>query len=110
MNSIGERVKLIRKLNKLTQIEFAKKLDISQGTLSEIESGKAKPSYDVLVFLAEKYDIDLNWLVLNCTTENTLDLSNDELALLGNYRLLEDDAKAEMLDYTELKLIRYKKK
>lgn len=55
MDTVGERLKLIRKQNKLTQIELADSLDISQGTLSEIESGKAKHSCDVLVLVSVTY-------------------------------------------------------
>lgn len=38
--SVGERIESIRRQHQLTQIEFAKRLEISQSTLSEIESGK----------------------------------------------------------------------
>ncbi|MFR9711466.1 helix-turn-helix domain-containing protein [Paenibacillus sp. MB22_1] len=40
LTSVGERIKSIRRQHQLTQIEFAKSLEISQSTLSEIESGK----------------------------------------------------------------------
>ncbi|WP_420828185.1 helix-turn-helix domain-containing protein [Cytobacillus citreus] len=37
MDSIGEHIKIIRKENFYTQVEFAKVVEISQGTLSDIE-------------------------------------------------------------------------
>jgi transcriptional regulator with XRE-family HTH domain len=109
LHSVGERLRSIRKQHKLTQTEFAQSLEISQGTLSEIESGKATPSFDVLVLLADKYLVDMNWLVLNRRAELHVGLQNDELSLLGNYRNLEDVAKEELLDYSWLKLLRYKR-
>lgn len=108
--SVGERIKLIRRQNKLTQIEFAQSLEISQGTLSEIESGKAKPSFDVLVLLAVKYMVDMNWLIINRKEELHIGLQKDELILLENYRDIEDIAKEELLDYSKLKLLRYQKR
>jgi len=103
---IGEKIKSIRKL---TQIQFAQSLEISQGTLSEMESGKAKPSLDVLVLLADKYKVDMNWLIINQSVQLHIGLQNDELALLDNYRNLEEIAKEELLDFSRLKLQRYRK-
>jgi len=108
--SIGERIKYIRKQHKLTQTEFAQSLEISQGTLSEIESGKAKPSFDVLVLLSDKYMVDMNWLIINRKEELHIGLQKDELILLENYRDLEDIAKEELLDYSKLKLLRYQRR
>jgi transcriptional regulator with XRE-family HTH domain len=106
--SIGERIKSLRRQFKMTQIEFAKRVGISQGTLSEIESGNAKPSFDVLFAIGKNFTVDLNWLVTNTDHHSTL--KSDELTLLKNYRQLEDIAKEEMLDYTDLKLLRFQKK
>lgn len=108
--SVGERIKSVRKHHKLTQIEFAQSLEIAQGTLSEIESGKAKPSFDMLVLLADKFLVDMNWLVFNRETELHLGLQNDELLLLENYRNLEQIAKDELIDFSNLKLLRYQRK
>lgn len=37
METLGEKIKNIRKLNKLNQTDFASTLGVSQGTLSELE-------------------------------------------------------------------------
>lgn len=79
----------------MTQIEFAQSLEISQATLSEIESGKTKPSFDVLVLLADKYMVDMNWLIINRKVELHFGLQEDELKLLQNYRNLQDIAQEE---------------
>lgn len=51
----------IRTTLNLTQIEFAKKLDISQPTLSRFESSNAIPSGAILKKLISIFDINLNW-------------------------------------------------
>jgi transcriptional regulator with XRE-family HTH domain len=109
ITSVGEKIKSIRRQNKMTQIEFAQSLEISQATLSEIESGKTKPSFDVLVLLADKYMVDMNWLIINRKVELHFGLQEDELKLLQNYRNLQDIAQEELLDYSMLKLQRYQR-
>lgn len=44
VDSIGERIKQIRKLAELNQVAYAQAIGISQGTLSELESNKISPS------------------------------------------------------------------
>ncbi|KRE73925.1 helix-turn-helix domain-containing protein [Paenibacillus sp. Soil750] len=48
MNTIGVKIKQIRKVNYMTQIEFSKLIGISQGAISQIEKGKAKPTIETL--------------------------------------------------------------
>jgi transcriptional regulator with XRE-family HTH domain len=64
MESIGERVKYIRKMYKLNQQQFSTALDISQGRLSEIEKDKCKPSAETLISISTKFNVNLNWLLL----------------------------------------------
>ena len=63
MDSLGKRLKYIRKQNSLTQIEFAQQIGVSQGTLSDLEKDKCKPSVDTLISLRVNLDVDLNWLL-----------------------------------------------
>lgn len=70
MNIIGSRIKTIRKINGLNQIEFASKIGVSQGTLSELEQDRYKPSTDTVIAISQCFNTDLNWL-LNGTNELT---------------------------------------
>lgn len=63
MNTIGERIKNLRKNNKLTQNEFAKIIELSQGRLSELEQNKTKPSSDTLISICNNFNISINWLL-----------------------------------------------
>jgi transcriptional regulator with XRE-family HTH domain len=63
MESIGNKVKGIRKRHKMNQIEFSEKIGKSQGRLSEIEQDKTEPSADTLIQLRKQFNIDLNWLL-----------------------------------------------
>jgi transcriptional regulator with XRE-family HTH domain len=105
--TVSEKIKSIRKQFNLTQIDFAISLKIAQGTLSEIENGKAKPSFEVLSILANVYAVDLNWLVIDNQKLGS-GLLWDEVKLLDNFRNLEESAKSELLDISDIKLIRYR--
>jgi len=46
---------MIRKLNKINQIDFSNRIGISQATLSELEQDKYKPSSDTILAIVEKF-------------------------------------------------------
>jgi transcriptional regulator with XRE-family HTH domain len=108
-NSIGKRIKELRKLHGLNQIEFSEKIGISQGHLSEIESGKLLPSLETVIKMGEQFKLDIAWLIHNETNYIVAQLSKDEERLVNLYRQLQDIAKDEVLDLIELKLKRFKK-
>lgn len=60
--NIGDRVKYIRKKNKLNQSQFASILGISQTHISKIESNKDAPSDKVLQAIAIEFSINIEWL------------------------------------------------
>lgn len=47
-SSLGDRIRLIRKTNRLNQTEFSNMIGISQGTLSELEQDKYNPSLETI--------------------------------------------------------------
>ncbi len=61
--TIGKRIKGYRTSNGLKVKEFSEKIGISQGTLSDIENGKTKPSADTLSLIIRHTDINPNWLL-----------------------------------------------
>jgi transcriptional regulator with XRE-family HTH domain len=68
-DTIGKRLKLLRKNLNLTQKEFSASVGISQGNLSEMEKGKFLPSYDTLILIIKQYKISADWIL---TGENTI--------------------------------------
>jgi len=61
--AIGERLKEYRELKNYNQKEFANYLDISQQTLSQIETGTIKISLELLVKVTSKFEITFDWLL-----------------------------------------------
>lgn len=58
----SSRIKEIRKKMGYTQKQFSSVIGISMATLSAYENGSKKPSMDILVSIAEKFTISLDWL------------------------------------------------
>lgn len=59
----GEKVRAaIRKWRKVTQIELAESIGISQGALSDIESGRRQPSDAVAEKMAQALDVPKEWI------------------------------------------------
>lgn len=76
MNTIGERIKYIRKENNLKQEDFAKELSVSRSFISRIESNKEKASETVLKLISLQYNVSLQWLMYN-KGEYKADKEND---------------------------------
>lgn len=60
-NSFGERLKTARKHLSITQEELASKAGLSTITISKLESGVNKPSFDVIIALSHSMDIEPNY-------------------------------------------------
>ena len=61
--TIGSRFKELRKHLDFSQEKFAKELNITQQTYSMIEKDKRKPNIKIVKIIAEKYNVNLNWLI-----------------------------------------------
>lgn len=64
MDTFAERFRHLRQLTGLKQADFASKIKLSQGRLSDIEKGKNKPSADTLVSVVEQFSTDVQWLLM----------------------------------------------
>ena len=78
-SSIGDRIRIIRKTNRLNQNEFSNIIGISQATLSELEKDKYNPSIDTILSIYRVFKTNLSWLILGSTVkeennEHTIDL------------------------------------
>ncbi|MCE5222058.1 MAG: helix-turn-helix domain-containing protein [Clostridium sp.] len=71
--SIGDNIKKIRKNNKLTQKEFANKIEVSEVSIRKYESGQRNPSLEVLTKIAQRFDVNLSELMPNTEYNQTLD-------------------------------------
>ena len=62
LKEIGQRIRAVR--GQLSQDRFGAGLGVSGQYVSAVEAGKVKPSLALLVAIATKYGVSLDWLVL----------------------------------------------
>ena len=58
-----ERLVELRKARRLTQRQVAEGTHITEVAVQNYESGRRKPSYDILIALADYFDVSLDYLV-----------------------------------------------
>ena len=73
MNTIGDRVKQLRKELKITQADLGQLIGISGPGVARIESGKSKPTEAALKLICATYHVNYMWL-----TEGVGDMMEDE--------------------------------
>jgi SOS-response transcriptional repressor LexA len=61
--SISNRIKELRTQKKLSQFQFSRKLQVSQASISQYESGTRSPDNTFLTKTCETFDVNLNWLL-----------------------------------------------
>lgn len=113
--SIGDRIRIIRKTNRLNQNEYANLIGISQATLSELEQGKYNPSLETILSIHKVFKTNLNWLLTGDSLEENesinllfnVSLDDMELKLIEMFRNLKDYDKEEIIQFLNLKLNRY---
>lgn len=94
---IGEFLKELRKEKELTQEQLADKLNVSRRTVSRWETGSNMPDLDILVELADFYDVDLRDIFNGKRREEKMDAELKDTLL-------------QAADYTHEQANRFKKR
>ncbi len=99
---VGARVQQVRSQAEMNQREFASRLGISSGGISQIESGKTMPGGDFLLKIHQEFGIDVTWLLTGLSmggaaaapvVEPTPQLSRRALAVAQNYEATSEEGK-----------------
>lgn len=72
---IGERIKILRKTKGLSQEELAKSLCVSRQTVSKWENGNSVPDAEVLVRMADVFQVTASELLAETVEKNSDDTS-----------------------------------
>lgn len=98
------KLKELRKYNKFTQCEIAKKLKISQQTYSNYESESTEAPHEILKQLAQIFDVSVDYLLGNDNNKNSTPTPKpNRIPVLGKIpagipiNMIED-----ILDYEEI--------
>lgn len=85
MNTIlSERIKELRTTKGLTQKEFAESINVSTVSVSSYETGVKTPSLDMILSIAQNYNISIDWL---CGLSDNVVLDNHITTYKDLFRL-----------------------
>ena len=77
METMGQRIKKARKMMKMTQVEFAKLLDVPQPSISAYEKDKYLPSFEVIGKIMKECNVSFEWLNgYNSVPDSTLTVTD----------------------------------
>ena len=72
-----DRLKQIRIDNKMSQEQFGKEVDLTKGTVSKFESGKASPSREKIEKIIKRFQVPANYIY--GSIEKDCPIQNDKL-------------------------------
>ena len=77
METMGQIIKKTRKMMKMTQVEFAKLLDVPQPSISAYEKDKYLPSFEVIGKIMKECNVSFEWLNgYNSVPDSTLTVTD----------------------------------
>lgn len=91
--TIGNKIKNLRKLNKMTQMELAAKANISRSYLADIERDRYNASLDTLKSIASALNVNINEFFDNQTDlniENPIDYFWEQYLKALGYEIIYD--------------------
>lgn len=62
-DTFSDRLKELRTSKGLTMEQLGKELDSTKGTISNYENGNKKPSLDMLIKIADYFNVSIDYLV-----------------------------------------------
>jgi len=104
MSVLGQRLKKTREHIGLSQIEAAKKLGISNGTLSGYERDYRDPDTTILERMADLYEVTTDYLLGRSDNVTKEEKSRPSVAYYGGKDEITDDEK----DYLDKQLEQYR--
>jgi transcriptional regulator with XRE-family HTH domain len=78
MFKISERIKAIRESKGYNQVEFAQKLRLSKQTISNYETGARQPGLDIVLNIANTFNISTDYILGRISDQDERDLQFDQ--------------------------------
>ncbi len=81
--SLGEKIMILRKKHKISQRQFAEILGISHANFPNYESNRYKPSLEMLVKIADYFNVSLDSLVRDEVNDASFIIQDREILELA---------------------------
>lgn len=102
-STITGRIRELRESSGYTQAEVSQKLNIQRATYCNYENELRTPPLEILVALAELYDVSVDYLVRGAASVVDQTLSTREKKLLKDYAQLTEGDQKEVADFIDFK-------
>ncbi len=100
-----KNLKILREKLNITQVKLSVAIEVSQETISAYEAGKALPSADTLIKMANYLHTSVDYLL--DLTNNPLPISElkeeDYHELLSIYNRLDNEGKEDLVKYAKVR-------
>lgn len=100
-----KNLKILREKLNITQVKLSVAIEVSQETISAYEAGKALPSADTLIKMANYLHTSVDYLL--DLTNNPLPISElkeeDYHELLSIYSRLDNEGKEDLVKYAKVR-------
>ncbi|MEK5282616.1 MULTISPECIES: helix-turn-helix domain-containing protein [Paenibacillus] len=103
MNTIGTNIKRLRKIHDLNQTDFANKIGVSQGSLSDLESGKSRPAIETVISICTVFGCSYEWFLTGREYSTTGNLNNTISELMQIVKELNNSDQLELLTVAKFK-------
>ena len=84
----GIRLKEFRRLKNVSQAQLAEEINLSNGAIGNYEQGTREPDISTLITLADFFQVSIDELVGHTPTISDALISDEELSLIADYRML----------------------
>lgn len=91
---LGERIRAVRISRKLTQVEFAKILNVSKQSVSNWENDEVVPALQMIKQIAEKFSVSADYL-LELNNRYILDIEGLSIEVIAHLQQIINDLKEE---------------
>lgn len=111
---LSQRIRTLRKKRGYSQEQLARKLNLTQGAVSQWENGLTVPAADQIVALSNVFGITIDELmkdqaVVLSASDMPDAITDEEKILVSNYRNLTEEGKAALMAVLSGLLTEYKK-
>lgn len=116
MDTIGKRIRALRKEHHLTMKELHELTGLSTGNISDMEHDRYMPSVASLIPLSKALNCSVDWILTgndnvqkseSLLSESNIRLSESERDMLQMFRALDEGQKEELFELIHFKYKRY---
>ena len=96
--SIGERIKKRREELGMSQLELAKRIGVTQGSVGNYETGVSNPKMELMPKIFDALKTDANYIFHEAVEMQQIDFTYPEIVMVKKYRGLDNHGK-KIVDY-----------